>query len=79
MKTQRNRILERLKEGQLNSYEATYEMRIKQAPTRIKELKDRGYNITSVPNKDRSVTWVLDYQEPKPKQYIFENGVAKLI
>lgn len=59
-KTQRQKLLEALKQGPVNSYKATYLMGVKQAPTRIKELKDLGYNITSVVKKDRSVDWVLD-------------------
>jgi hypothetical protein len=59
METQQKRILDRLREGGLNSYIATYEMRIKQAPTRIKELKEAGYKIVSRRRKDRSVDWLL--------------------
>jgi hypothetical protein len=58
--TQKEQILERLKQGKLNSYEATYDMRIKQAPTRIKELREAGYTIISVTQPNRSVDWVLE-------------------
>jgi hypothetical protein len=57
--TQQQTILKRLKDGPLNSYEATFQLRIKQAPTRIKELRQQGYSIISRPRKDRSVDWVL--------------------
>lgn len=57
--TQQEMILKRLKNGPLNSYEATFQMRIKQAPTRVKELREIGYNIISRPKRDRSVDWVL--------------------
>lgn len=57
--TQRQRILDILKNGKLNSYVATYELRIKQAPTRVRELRESGYKIVSTTNKDRSVDWEL--------------------
>lgn len=67
MTTQRNRILDYLKiHGRLNSYYATYSLNIKQAPTRVRELRDMGYAITSKPEPDRSVTWVLDSQGITP-------------
>lgn len=77
--TQRERILEYLSthpEG-LNSYTATYDMKIKQAPTRIKELRDRDYKIDSVPQKDGSVNWVLRQTPPKViKHYRIKDNVA---
>lgn len=66
MITQQQRLLNALKQGPVNSYKATYEMSIKQAPTRIKELRNLGYQITSMPERDRSVTWVLDPQGSTP-------------
>lgn len=57
--TQRNRLLEALKLGPVNSYDATYSLGFKQAPTRIKELKELGHNITSSRSHGRSVDWVL--------------------
>lgn len=57
--TQQQILLSQLKQGSVNSYFATYSLRIKQAPTRIKELKEAGYQIISKPNKDRSVDWRL--------------------
>jgi hypothetical protein len=70
--TQRERILEALKEGKLNSYYATYQMRIKQAPTRIKELREDGFNIVSTTNKDRSVDWELVSIPDKYRSYRME-------
>lgn len=43
----------------VNSYDLTYTHRIKQAPTRISELKEQGYIIKSQQNKNRSVTYIL--------------------
>lgn len=57
--TQQDILLNELKKGKVNSYRATYDLRIKQAPTRIKELKQQGYTIISYPKKDRSVDWEL--------------------
>ena len=77
--TQQQRLLQELKKGRVNSYFATYELRIKQAPTRIKELKELGYAIQSIQKTDRSVDWevVGESPKPKPKEYIFtDNGVA---
>jgi len=80
MKTQQQRILERLKVGKLNSYEATYEMRIKQAPTRLRELRELGYQIVSIPQKDRSVDWELTDvpQSEKPFKWVIgDDNVAR--
>lgn len=81
MKTQRQKILDRLKEGKLNSYVATYDMRIKQAPTRIRELKDEGYKISSTPKKDRSVDWELEELPLKDRPYkmVIEGNVARRV
>ena len=71
--TQQQRLLIELKKGRVNSYYATYDLRIKQAPTRIKELKQQGYEINSITLSDRSVDWELAGEPPKPKiqEYIF--------
>ena len=78
--TQQQIILNALtenKEQGLNSYTATYDLRIKQAPTRIKELKEAGYIIHSTPQKNRSVTWVLEAYPPKVvKHYSFDGNSA---
>ena len=55
--TQQQKILNILKIKGLNSYE--YRMQFIQLPVRIKELKARGYNIISRPEKNRSVTYIL--------------------
>ena len=81
-RTQRQRILDRLKEGPLNSYEATFEMRIKQAPTRIKELKEEGYKIISTRQKDRSVDWELAELPLKDRMFkmvVGEDGLARKV
>ena len=84
MQTQRNKVLELLKNAGsrgVNSYGLTYLHAIKQAPTRIKELKEEGYQILSRKLKDRSVDYVL-ISEPKsqakeqPKEemvWVFDN------
>ena len=57
--TQREQILKALQNGPLNSYTATYDLHVKQAPTRIKELKEQGYTIESITKPNRSVDWIL--------------------
>ena|SRR5258706_16217458 len=69
-KTQQQKLLNAMKNRPMgvNSFLATYQMGIKQAPTRIRELKEQGYNIISHVNKDRSVNWILantSYRPPK--------------
>lgn len=62
MKTQQNKILALLRHmGPLgvNSFDLTYVHFIKQAPTRIKELKVQGYTIVSKPARNNSVTYIL--------------------
>lgn len=68
-KTQKQQILDKLKQGKLNSYTATFEMRIKQAPTRIKELRESGYKIKSTTKNDRSVDWELTEIPLKDRSY----------
>jgi hypothetical protein len=81
--TQRQRILDRLKKGSLSSYDATYEMGIKQAPTRIKELKDMGYVIFSLRQKDRSVIWSLvrgpEKERPFRMEFDTKNNIARKV
>ena len=77
--TQQNKLLEKLKaEGIVNSYFATYNMGIKQAPTRIYELKEMGYDISSHAGDNGSVNWILDYKEPKAPEWVFVGGRAIL-
>lgn len=59
--TQQQQILKLLKEtpAGVNSYDLTFEYHIKQAPTRIRELKDQGYLITASRNGNQSVTYHL--------------------
>jgi len=80
--TQRQRIINVLIENReqgLNSYFATYQMRIKQAPTRIWEIKKEGYRIITIPQKDGSVNWILEAYPPKVvKTYEFEGANAKV-
>lgn len=57
---QQTKILQILRdcgETGMNSY--TYRMQFIQLPARIKELKDKGYYITSHTNKNRSVNYIL--------------------
>lgn len=83
MKTQQEILLSQLKLGSVNSYFATYTLRIKQAPTRIKELREQGYSIISTPNKDRSVDWhlnspVVKKAEVPHNDYVFIGNDAVL-
>jgi hypothetical protein len=60
--TQQQTVLRLLQEAGtlgVNSYALTYVHGIKQAPTRIKELRDQGYSIESNTQLNRSVTYVL--------------------
>ena len=68
MKTQQEQILELLKTNEkVNSYDLTYKHSIKQAPTRIHELREQGYTIlTSQPLSDGSVDYYLQVDEVKP-------------
>lgn len=80
--TQRQRILDILKNGKLNSYVATYELRIKQAPTRVRELRESGYKIVSTTNKDRSVDWELTelpLSERPYKMVITDKNLARKV
>ena len=78
--TQKQRILNELierKSSGLNSYSATYDMRIKQAPTRIRELREDGYEIRSITQRDGSVNWVLEAYPPRVvKNYRYEGNKA---
>lgn len=81
METQEQKLLELLKEGKVNSFDATYIYGIKQAPARIKGLKKKGYKIhksSTYPN--RSVDWSLtELPKEKPNlsqvKYVIENGL----
>ena len=84
--TQQERLLKELWKGKVNSYSATYSMRIKQAPTRIRELREKGYKIISIPKNDKSVDWELedkmqskDNDKLKSPAYtwVFEDGFAR--
>lgn len=72
MTTQRQRdyILELLKKAGVkgvNSYDLTYKHSIKQAPTRIHELKELGYVIKSKKKSNRSVDYILLHQTEASK------------
>ena len=74
MKSQRIRLLEALKANGpmgVNSYDATYNMKIKQSPTRIFELRNEGWDISSITQKDRSTLWILNYTPPKQPEFLF--------
>lgn len=82
--TQRDEVLELLQQagpGGVNSYALTYAYGIKQAPTRIKELKESGHNISSIPQKDRSVQYILHpfASDSKPFMWDFSNGNARKV
>jgi hypothetical protein len=78
--TQQERLLKELYRGKVNSYSATYSMQIKQAPTRIRELREKGYNITSITKPDRSVDWVLNgipkEEVKKEQKWVFVGNMA---
>lgn len=67
MKTQQQQVLDLLKmAGPLgvNSYDLTYKHSIKQAPTRVRELRLAGYQIKSRTQSNKSVTYVLLNSQP---------------
>ena len=63
-----------------------YRRKFIQLPVRIKELKEKGYNITSNRNEDTSVNYVLNAPRPTltPKkstlvpEYYKEDGFDKV-
>lgn len=57
--SQRDRIMGLLRRGPVNSYDLTYRHHIKQAPTRIFELRKRGVQILSKKRADHSVDYHL--------------------
>jgi hypothetical protein len=79
--TQHEKLLKAMKEkGYINSFVATYELRIKQAPTRILELKKMGFMIKSIPQGNGSVNWTLE-AEPKlilkkKQDFVFKGNTA---
>ena len=70
--TQRQKILALLKQmgsAGVNSHDLTYLYSVKQAPTRIKELRNLGFNIYSSKVKsNRSVQYILIEGSTTPKQ-----------
>ena len=75
--TQKDTLLNLLRENGsrgINSYDADYILHIKQAPTRIHELKQLGYTIVARTNKDKSVNWILT-NSPVIKTPIIENSI----
>ena len=87
MKSQRDKILELLKSNEkVNSYELTYKYHIKQAPTRVYELRELGYDIyTSPANADGSVDYSLLKKTPLKTQpegtfkWIYEGNIARKV
>lgn len=83
--TQEQKLLELLKEGKVNSFDATYIYGIKQAPARIKGLKKQGYTIhKSAMYPNRSVDWSLtELPKERPNysqaKFVIENGVYKAV
>ena len=79
--TQRQKILKLLKENRsVNSFDLTYIYAIKQANTRIFELKAEGWDIITTPSSkhDKSVDFSLsNYEEIKtPIRYEFKDNIA---
>ena len=79
--TQRKILLNELKRAGsigVNSFYATYTLKIKQAPTRIYELS-RDHLIKSVKKGDKSVNWVLldnNLRKDRPFHYEFKDNTA---
>lgn len=65
--TQQNKILELLRTNEkVNSHDLTYKYSIKQAPTRIHELREQGHTILkSQPLKNGSVDYYMLTNEPE--------------
>lgn len=66
MKTQQEIVLELLQTNErVNSYDLTYKHSIKQAPTRVHELREKGYQIvSSQPLKNGSIDYFLVVDKP---------------
>ena len=65
----RQRLLEALKRGPVNSYDATFKFDFgKQAPARKRELQLMGYDIKSLPSHGRSVDWILNESKVRTTQ-----------
>lgn len=78
--TQKEKILKLLQENPagINSFGVAREIAL-QLPTRISELKDKGYDILSIPKSDNSVDYVLQgspIAEKKRVGFRFEGNVA---
>lgn len=78
--TQKERILSLLKENPagINSYGVARDLAL-QLPTRVWELKQLGYDITSITKSDKSVDYILNYEpqlEKSLKGYKFEGNRA---
>lgn len=89
MDTQKQTVLALLQhagEAGINSYELTYKYSIKQAPTRIKELRDEGHSILSQTLPNRSVQYILSNNLPplqartrsKMKKQYFDFDVTRI-
>ena len=84
--TQQNLILQLLQEKGsqgLNSYDADYLYHVKQAPTRIWEIKKSGHTIITKTNPNKSVNWILTHSPrvkppkvPHNTEYIFVGNKA---
>lgn len=80
--TQQARILQLLREtGEkgLNSYDLTYTYYIKQAPTRINELREQGFKITSHLRPNRSVQYILHEKKMPVFKWEFDGNVARRV
>lgn len=80
--TQQQKVLRLLKDAGnngVNSHDLTYIHSIKQAPTRVQELEQKGYKIASIPQENRSVNYILNYEPAelrKPIRYEFVGDKA---
>ena len=86
--TQKQILLNLLKQNGragVNSYDADYIYHIKQAPTRIFELRQLGHSIVARTNKNKSVNWILtnyfETSQPtleKTIEWEFDGNVARI-
>lgn len=85
--TQREKILKLLQENPagINSFGIARDLAL-QLPTRVFELKRKGYDITSLPKPDGSVDYILNaspIEDLKPDytkaNFIVENGIYKAV
>ena len=68
--TQQQKILALLKENPAGINSFTFRNKFIQLPVRIMELKELGYDITSITNPDRSVDYILQSEPLKERKRV---------